>query len=80
MRHIAAKLLVQTLPGNYEGARRLLGHKNSNTTYQFYEGEETKSVTELWGGILRRTREYSSDVKYDGLKDTRPMRRLARKS
>jgi integrase len=80
MRHIAAKLLVQTLPGNYEGARRLLGHKNSNTTYQFYEGEETKSVTELWGGILRKTRGHTSDVRCDGLKDTRPMRRLARKS
>jgi site-specific recombinase XerD len=37
-RHLVAKLIVDEAPGNYEAPRRLLGHKNSETTNSAYEG------------------------------------------
>jgi integrase len=37
-RHLAAKLALQEAPGNYEQARRLLGHKSIDTTTLYYTG------------------------------------------
>jgi site-specific recombinase XerD len=44
-RHIAAKLYLDAMPGGYEVVRRLLGHKNSDTTVRFYAGMESKSAS-----------------------------------
>jgi integrase len=36
IRHLVAKLNVDERPGNYEGPRRLLGHKSSDTTLRHF--------------------------------------------
>ncbi|PSC02533.1 site-specific integrase [Alsobacter soli] len=40
-RHIAGALILRAHPGNYEFVRRVLGHKNVQTTMNFYVGLET---------------------------------------
>ncbi len=75
VRHFVAKQVVEATPGNYEGARRILAHKDSNTTYQNYEGCETKSAVEHWHDLLVSKRGFVGPAKPDGLSDTRAMRR-----
>jgi integrase len=58
MRHLAAKINIDANPGNYEGVRRLLGHKSHETTYNTYEGLETKSASLLHDDIVRSKRSY----------------------
>jgi integrase len=43
-RHIAAKLYLDAHPGQYEVIRRLLGHKQIETTIAFYAGAETAAA------------------------------------
>ena len=43
-RHAAAAWLLQADPGNYELARRLLGHQRLQTTINFYVGLEQRSA------------------------------------
>jgi integrase len=40
-RHLAAALILEKDPANYEFARRILGHTNLQTTINFYVGLET---------------------------------------
>jgi len=40
-RHLAAALILEKDPANYELVRRVLGHKNLQTTIKFYVGLET---------------------------------------
>jgi integrase len=40
-RHLAAAFIMQNDPANYELVRRVLGHKNLDTTIRFYVGLET---------------------------------------
>jgi integrase len=40
-RHLAAALILEKDPANYELVRRVLGHKNLETTIRFYVGLET---------------------------------------
>jgi integrase len=58
MRHLAAKLHVDARPGDYETPRRLLGHRSHDTTFQFYEGMETKSANRLHDELIRAKRRY----------------------
>ena len=52
-RHAAAALMLQNEPGNYEWVRRVLGHKNIQTTINFYIGLETTQASERFGEIVR---------------------------
>jgi integrase len=54
-RHAAAALILRQDPGNYEWVRRVLGHKNIQTTIKFYIGLETTQANELFGRIVRET-------------------------
>ena len=40
-RHLAAAFILEKDPANYEFVRRVLGHKNLQTTIKFYVGLET---------------------------------------
>jgi hypothetical protein len=41
-------------PGDYETVRRLLGHKNIQTTIKFYCGLETIAATEQFGKLIQK--------------------------
>ena len=75
IRHFVAKQVVEATPGNYEGARRILGHKDSNTTYQYYEGMETKPAVQHWHNLLTSKRGLTAPAPAGGLTDTRVLRR-----
>ena len=75
VRHFVATQVIEAKPGNYEGVRRILAHKDSNTTYQYYEGGETKSAVEHWQDLLTSKRGFVAPASADGLIDTRVMRR-----
>ena len=40
-RHLGAHLFLERHPGSYEEVRRVLGHKNIDTTIENYAGLET---------------------------------------
>ena len=52
-RHAAATLILNKQPGNYELARRVLGHRSMRTTVQAYCGLETTQATAIFGDIVR---------------------------
>lgn len=52
LRHFAAHLLLESAPGNYESARRLLGHSRLNSTINSYTGIETTMVSRRYGEII----------------------------
>jgi integrase len=51
-RHAAAALILRHEPGNYEFVRRVLGHKNIQTTIRFYVGLEPLSANRRFGEIV----------------------------
>ncbi|MFB9150960.1 site-specific integrase [Roseovarius ramblicola] len=51
-RHFAAHLLLKSAPGNYEAARRLLGHSRLSSTINAYTGIETTEVSRRYGEII----------------------------
>jgi len=52
-RHAAGTLILNKQPGNYELARRVLGHRSMRTTVQAYCGLETTQATAIFGDIVR---------------------------
>jgi hypothetical protein len=52
-RHAAAAIYLKHHPGDYETVRRLLGHRNIQTTSKFYCGLETIAATEQFGRLIR---------------------------
>jgi integrase len=52
-RHAAAALYLKHRPGDYETVRRLLGHRNIQTTINFYCGLQTLQATEQFGKLVR---------------------------
>lgn len=52
-RHAAGAVFLKHRPGNYEVVRRLLGHRNIQTTMHFYCGLETTQASEMYGRIIR---------------------------
>ena len=44
MRHLMAFAFLEANPGDYEGARQLLGHKQITTTINFYAGAESAAA------------------------------------
>lgn len=52
-RHACAAIYLKHRPGEYEVVRRLLGHRNIQTTINFYCGLETIQASEGFGNIVR---------------------------
>jgi hypothetical protein len=52
-RHVAAALILKERPGEYELVRQLLGHRNVQTTIQFYAGLQEIQASEIFGQIVR---------------------------
>jgi len=50
-RHLAAAFILQNDPANYELVRRVLGHKNLDTTIRFYVGLETVDAVRKFSAI-----------------------------
>jgi hypothetical protein len=61
-RHAAAALILKVKPGNYEYVRRVLGHRNIQTTIAFYVGLETVQATEEFGKIVRDKLRFDPDA------------------
>ena len=55
-RHLAAKLALQEAPGNYEQARRLLGHKSIDTTTLYYTGLDSAQAAAVYQAQLLERR------------------------
>ena len=51
-RHAAGALILQRRPGEYELVRRLLGHRNVQTTINSYVGLENIQASEIFGKIV----------------------------
>lgn len=55
-RHLAARINLEGNPGDYEGTRRLLGHRNIETTFQIYEGENMRPAVDRYDRLLEEVR------------------------
>ena len=53
-RHAAAYIMLKADPGNYELVRRVLGHRSSATTRNFYIGLESLEANRLFGEMVTR--------------------------
>lgn len=53
-RHAAAAIYLRHHPGAYEVVKRLLGHRNVQTTINFYCGLETTQASQEFGKIIRQ--------------------------
>ncbi len=51
-RHAAGALVLQQRPGEYELVRRLLGHRNIQTTINAYVGLENIQASEIFSKIV----------------------------
>jgi integrase len=51
-RHAAAALILKAKPGNCEYAKRILGHRNIQTTINFYVGLRPRKRRRSWGNDL----------------------------
>jgi site-specific recombinase XerD len=60
-RHAAAAIYLKNRPGDYETVRRLLGHRNIQTTVDFYCGLETTQATEQFAKIVREQVQFDAD-------------------
>jgi len=52
VRDIGALLFLKKNPGQYESVRQLLGHKNIQTTINFYAGFETDEAMHRYGDVI----------------------------
>jgi integrase len=55
-RHAAAAFYLKHHPGDYETVRRILGHRNIQTTINFYCGLETIQASDEFGKLIGRER------------------------
>lgn len=61
-RHAAAAVYLRYNPGAYEVVKRLLGHRNIQTTINFYCGLETVQANQEFGKIIRQQIRFEEDV------------------
>jgi integrase len=59
-RHAAAAIYLKHQPGDYETVRRLLGHRDIQTTVRFYCGLQTLEATEQFGRLIRQQIDFES--------------------
>lgn len=57
MRHLVAFAFLEANPGDYEGARQLLGHKQIMTTINFYAGMDSAAAFKRLDKLVDRWRE-----------------------
>jgi integrase len=62
-RHAAAYIMLKADPGNYELVRRVLGHRSSATTRNFYIGFESLEATRLFGEMVTELERSGSPAK-----------------
>jgi integrase len=55
-RHLVVMLFLEANPGEYEVARRVLGHKSITTTIEFYAGLETAAAVRHFDKTILRLR------------------------
>lgn len=55
-RHLAAKIILDANPGAYELVRELMGHKNMQTTTNFYAGIDTRRAGRAHVELIARIR------------------------
>jgi len=60
-RHAAAAVYLKHRAGDYETVRRLLGHRDLQTTIKYYCGLETIAATEEFGRLIREKIEYPDE-------------------
>ena len=63
-RHAAAAILLKHRPGEYELVRRVLGHRNIQTTIRYYCGLETTQANVIFGDIVRKQMKFDEDGSY----------------
>lgn len=51
-RHVAGAIYLRARPGEYEVVQRFLGHRNLQTTTNFYVGLETMAATNQFGELI----------------------------
>lgn len=51
-RHIAAAIILEAQPGNYELVRRVLGHRRTQTSMNSYVGLESLDAARLFGELV----------------------------
>ncbi len=61
-RHAAAAIYLRHHPVAYEVVKRLLGHRNIQTTINFYCGLETVQANQEFGKIIRQQARFEEDV------------------
>jgi hypothetical protein len=61
-RHAAAAIYLQHHPGSHETVRRLLGHRNIQTTINFYSGLETTQANVAFGKIIRQQMKFEQEA------------------
>jgi integrase len=61
-RHAAAATYLRYHPGDYETVRRLLGHRNIQTTINFYCGLETTQANVAFGKIIREQMKFEHET------------------
>ncbi|WMT78743.1 site-specific integrase [Bradyrhizobium sp. Ash2021] len=52
-RHAAGAIILKNRPGEHELVRRVLGHRNIQTTMSFYTGLETTQAGRVFGDMVR---------------------------
>lgn len=60
-RHLAAKIILDHNPGAYELVRELMGHKNMQTTTNFYAGIDTRRAGRAHAELLAKIKEVDRD-------------------
>jgi integrase len=58
-RHLAAAFILEKDPANYEFVRRVLGHKNLQTTINFYVGLETVEAVRKFSAMVLEDDDWS---------------------
>jgi integrase len=61
-RHAAAAVYLKHRPGDYETVRRVLGHRDIQTTTRFYCGLQTLEATEQFGRLIREQIEFETNA------------------
>jgi integrase len=60
-RHAVGKIFLDRHPGQYEVVRQLLGHKNIETTIEFYAGAETAAAVRHYAQTILKLRDGGQD-------------------
>jgi integrase len=60
-RHAAAAMWLRHRPGDYETVRRMLGHRNIQTTLNFYCGLETMQANVMFGDMVRKLMKFEPE-------------------